>query len=300
MNYYLGFDVGGTKCAAVVGDESGVIHDRVTWASEAARGPGAMIEDLVDQGRMLLHRWEVRAAGVAIGGPLDSREGVIYSPPNLPGWDAVHLKQQLESAIGISVVVEHDAAACALAEYRWGAGAGAERLAYLTCGTGLGLGLVFDGNVYRGASGNAPDFGHISYRADGPLAYGKRGSLESFGAGSAIARLANWRFPDRWAVGSIDGPGIAALAAEGDRDAIEIIHLNADAVGDACALLGDTIYTDLIVLGSLARYLGESWLDRVKFQFNETAHPRVREICRIVPAGLGEKLQDCSSYVAAI
>lgn len=298
MSFYLGLDVGGTKCAAVIGDDDGVIHHRVSWPSRAERGSDAMIADLISHGQSLMRRERVSAAGVAIGGPLDSVQGVIDSPPNLPGWHDVPLKRRLEAALGLRVAVEHDGAACALAENRWGA-RGA-RMAYLTCGTGLGVGLVFDGKVYRGAGGNAPDFGHITYRSDGPLAYGKRGSFESFGAGSAIARIASWRFPSRWPEGTITSPEIAALATSGDPDAREILNLNADAVGDACALLADLLYTDLIVLGSLATYLGEAWLKRVREQFARSAYPRAAGICRIVPATLGERLQDCSSYVAAL
>jgi glucokinase len=298
MSFYLGLDVGGTKCAAVIGDDAGVIHDRVSWPSESHRGHAAMVGDLILQAKSLLQRWEVRATGVAIGGPLDGARGIIHAPPNLPDWDAVPLRQQLQDALHKPVAVEHDGAACALAEYRWGTKA--ERLAYLTCGTGLGLGLVFDGKIYRGAIGNASEFGHISYRHTGPMAYGKRGSFESFGAGSAIGRLASWRFPDRWNDGAIDSPAVAVLAAAGDPDAVEIIQLNADAVGDACALLADLLYTDRIVLGSLATYLGEAWLIRVREQFARAAHPRASALCQIVPATLGDKLQDCSSYVAAI
>lgn len=298
MSLYLGLDVGGTKCAAVIGDEQGVIHHRHSWSSRAERGAAAMVADLIEHARQLMSIAPVRAAGVAIGGPLDSANGVIYSPPNLPGWDAIPLKQMLSDALDVPVAIEHDGAACALAEYRWGARG--ERMAYLTCGTGLGVGLVLDGKIYRGAGGNAPDFGHITYRIDGPLAYGKRGSFESFGAGSAIARLASWRFPDRWAEGSIDSPTIARLAAGGDADAQEILRLNADAVGDACALLADLLYTDLILLGSLATYLGEGWLTRVREQFARAAYPRAAGLCRIIPATLGERLQDCSSFVAAI
>lgn len=299
MSLYLGLDVGGTKCAAVIGDERGTIHHRAAWPSRADRGPEAMIADLVENGATLMERFAIRAAGVAIGGPLDSANGVIHSPPNLPGWENVPLKHMLHEALGVPIAVEHDGAACALAEYRWGRERG-ERMAYLTCGTGLGVGLVFDGQIYRGAAGNAPDFGHITYRQDGPLAYGKRGSFESFGAGSAIARLASWRFPARWPEGSIDSPTVATLAAAGDADAREILSLNADAVGDACALLADLLYTDVIVLGSLATYLGESWLMRVREQFERATYPRAAANCRITPATLGEKLQDCSSYVAAI
>ena len=103
---YLGLDVGGTKCAAVVGDGDGHVHDRTEWPSHTQRGPEPMIEDLCRHGQALVDRTgPVAAAGVAIGGPLDSSKGIIYSPPNLPGWDGVALRQQLQEALGLPVVV---------------------------------------------------------------------------------------------------------------------------------------------------------------------------------------------------
>src|SRR5262245_7454082 len=131
---YLGLDVGGTKCAVVVGDETGAVRDRIEWPSLAERGPHPMIVELLAHARaMLAKQAGVIGVGVSIGGPLDAREGVIHSPPNLPGWEAIPLRQMLREALKLPVRVEHDAAACAMAEYRWGAGRGAESLVYLTC-----------------------------------------------------------------------------------------------------------------------------------------------------------------------
>ncbi|MCC7145623.1 MAG: ROK family protein [Phycisphaeraceae bacterium] len=301
MTLYLGLDIGGTKCAAVVGDEEGRVVARTAWASEAARGPGAMTADLIGQGQALMAKHPgVAAVGVAIGGPLDSAKGIIYSPPNLPGWDAVPLKERLATALGLPVRVEHDAAACALAEYRWGAGRGAERLAYLTCGTGFGVGLIFGGKIYRGAQGRPSDIGHIRYRVDGPTAYGKAGSWEAFAAGSALPKLAGWKFPRRFGDQLPTGQELAQMAAAGDEDAKQVIRINAQAVGDACALLADLLYLDGIVLGSLARYLGAAWLQMVQEEFAKEAYPQAKEICRIMPAGLGESLQDRAALVVAM
>lgn len=98
----LGLDVGGTKCACVVGTSSGEVLDRVEWPSQATRGPEAMIADFVSHGRALLakHR-DVAAVGVSIGGPLDCANGVVLSPPNLPRWDRVPLKATLERELGL-------------------------------------------------------------------------------------------------------------------------------------------------------------------------------------------------------
>lgn len=242
----------------------------------------------------------VRGVGAAVGGPLDAERGIVLAPPNLPGWDGIPLRERLERELGLPVRVEHDASACALAEHRWGAGGAAKRLAYLTCGTGFGAGLVFDGAVYHGARGRNGEIGHVRYRADGPMAFGYRGSLEGYAAAAALGRLAAWRYPARFGSPPASSSRIVELAGQGDADAMEVMELNVVAVADACAMLADVLSLDMILLGSLARYLGEEWVARVRSAFAVRAHAGVVEFCRILPAGLGERLQNLSAIAAAI
>jgi glucokinase len=296
----LGLDIGGSKCAAVIGTPDGVIMDRIEWPSLAARGPAPMLVDLACNADQLIQRHRnVGAVGASIGGPLNAVQGIVHSPPNLPGWDAVPLKQWLIDHFKLPAAVEHDAAACALAEHRWGAGVGATRLIYLTCGTGFGAGIIIDGQIYRGALGRSVEFGHARYRDDGPTAFGKTGSFEAYCAGDALGRLAAWRFPQRWPTPPASRD-IAELFVNGDPDATEVVTTNATAVGDACATLGDLLRPDVILLGSLARYLGGQWVDAVRGRFTTESLPDTSSACRIVPAGLGERLQDCSALAAAL
>ena len=133
-----------------MGTDEGEIIERRAWASNAERGPEAMLADILERSRELLKIFPgVEAIGVSIGGPLDADRGIIHSPPHLPGWDALPLKDRLEEQLRLPVVVEHDAAACALAEFRWGTDSEARYLVYLTCGTGCGAGLVLDGRIHR-------------------------------------------------------------------------------------------------------------------------------------------------------
>ncbi len=297
---YLGLDIGGTKTAAVVGDASPGILARREWASNAQRGPQALLVELLVQARELIGEWRPKAVGISIGGPMDAARGIVLGPPNLPGWDHVPLKAILERELGLPARVEHDAAACALAEYHWGAGRGAARLIYLTCGTGFGAGFVFDGKVYRGAGGLNVELGHMRLAPDGPTAFDKRGSAEAFCAGQALGRIAAWRYPQRWAEQPPTSPQVAALAAGGDAEAREVIRLNATHVGAVCAILGDMLRPDVIVLGSLAQYLGPAWLQEVQAAFQAEALPASTQICRIAPAGLGKQLQDLSALVVAL
>jgi glucokinase len=299
MNY-LGWDVGGTKCSVLIGTQAGKTLSRQEWLSEADRGPEFMLNRFIQEARNLLRDHSAAGVGVSIGGPLNSRTGIIYSPPHLPGWDAIPLKEILERDLKLPVNIEHDAAACAFAEYLWGTGQGAQNMAYLTCGTGFGAGFVFNGKIHRGANGGSCEVGHITLRHEGPVLFGKQGSAEAWCSGTALTLLAAWKFPERWAKSPPSGRDLAQLAAKGDAEAAEIIRLNAIAVGEVCAMLADTLGLDRILLGSLARFLGEPWLKEVQRSFEKHVLPAMGRQCRIEAAGLGDRLQDCSAIAAAV
>jgi len=302
MNQHLllGIDIEGTKCAVVVGNRAGDVLDRSEWLSLADQGPEPMLSRIVSEAGKLLSNHRAEAVGVSIGGPLNSHEGIIYSPPNLPGWDALPLKAILKKELSLPVNIEHDAAACAFAEFLWGAGRKAENMAYFTCGTGFGAGFVFGGKIHRGARGGTCEVGHIGLRNDGPVAFGKKGSVEAFASGSGLTLLAAWRFPQRWAELPPSGAELAKLAGQGDVDARDILHLNAYAVGEVAAILTDSLGLDLVLIGSLARYLGEPWLEEVRESFAEKVLPAIGNQCRIAASGLAERLQDCSALAAAL
>ena len=132
----------------------------------------------------------MQAIGVSCGGPLNSRTGVVQSPPNLPGWDDVPIVKILEDAFGIPAFLQNDANACALVEWKYGAGRGCENMVFLTMGTGMGAGVIADGRLLRGARDMAGEVGHLRLEKDGPVGYGKAGSFEGFTSGGGIARLA--------------------------------------------------------------------------------------------------------------
>lgn len=294
----LGFDVGGSKCAVCLGTAGGEILARHEWPSRAERGPGPMIGELISAGRELLGGECVAGAGVSIGGPLDADRGVVHEPPNLPGWLAVPLRERLETEFGVPVKVEHDAAACALAEYLWGLERTPRRLVYLTCATGFGAGMVFDGKPYYGANGRSPEIGHVRLAEAGPAAFGVTGSAEAFCSARSLGRIARWRFPERWPV-EPSPKEVEELWRSGDGEARAVIECNAAMVGRCCAFLGDLLHPDHIALGSLARYLGGPWLELVRAEFVRNVLPEVAADCRIEGSRLGSRLQDLSALAAA-
>jgi glucokinase len=297
----LGWDVGGTASSAVVGMSEGRIVDREEWPSGVDRGPQAMVEDFLGHARRLLqvHK-SIEAVGVSIGGPMNANAGVILSPPHLPGWDHVPLKENLERELRLPVVVEHDAAACLLAEVLWGAAAGCTHAAYLTCGTGFGAGVLMNGQVVYGPQGQSPELGHVRLAPDGPPMFGgKRGCAESFCSGEGIGKLASWMFPDHFPRPT-DAKALGELAGKGDSHAGKVLDEAARRTGQACAILADIFAPQVIVLGSLARYFGRAWVEKVRKGFTEEALPINSRHTKITPAALGEKLQDLSAVAPCI
>jgi len=299
----LGLDVGGTKSAVIVGTSEGDIIAREAWPTLAERGPDAMIDQMIEQAcQQLAEHPEIEGVGVAIGGPLDCERGIVYEPPNLPGWKAILLKDRLADALGLPVTVEHDAAACALAEVKWGAGKSLgdkPTLVYLTCGTGFGAGMVLRGEVWHGAGGRSPEVGHVRLADVGPTAFGKQGSAEAFCAGSSLPRIAAWLFPERWENEALGGRDLMALIEQDDVDAQAVMTKHAHMTGRVCAMLGDLLLPDVIVLGSLAVHLGERWVTQVRESFQAEVLPIVTELTNITPSPLGPSLQDLSALAVA-
>ena len=158
----LGIDIGGTKCAVVLGDENGIVK-KIRFATtdyhETMENIRAAIREMGD----------FDAIGISCGGPLDSKRGVILSPPNLVGWDDIHITEMLSEEFGVPAYLCNDADACALAEWKFGAGKGTENMIFLTFGTGMGAGLILNGRLYSGTNGMAGEVGHMRMNEFGYL-----------------------------------------------------------------------------------------------------------------------------------
>jgi glucokinase len=299
---FLGLDIGGTKSAAVVGDETGaVLHRSVgptplgDWR-EAVAFLVALLQSVCREAGITADQAE--ALGVSCGGPLDSQTGVVYSPPNLPTWDGVPLKVLLQDQFGgLPVIVENDANATALAEHRWGAGVGCRDMAFLTMGTGIGAGLILDGRLYRGRNDLAGEIGHATVWPDGPLCpCGKRGCLEALASGTAIARIGRERYRDP----DLTALDICERARRGDPLACEIIAETARWMGLGLANLLHTLNLERVVLGTLAVHAADLLLEPICAAAKVNCWPRVWEGVSIVPAALGDAAQDKAALAVAL
>ena len=139
---YAGVDIGGTKCAVVLGDDNGNIINKIKFETTDV---SSTLKNIFDSIQRI---GDFKSIGVSCGGPLDAQKGVILSPPNLPGWDNIHIVDLLTEKFKIPVGLQNDANACALAEWKFGAGKGTKNMIFLTFGTGLGAGLILDGKLY--------------------------------------------------------------------------------------------------------------------------------------------------------
>lgn len=301
MALYLGLDIGGTKSAAVVGDEQGTVLARVsaptppgswqeavallgTLARDACRKHGVSVKDMA-------------ALGVSCGGPLDTKTGTVYAPPNLPAWEAVPLRDILATDLGLPVAVENDANATALAEHRWGAGRGCDDMAFLTMGTGIGAGLILNGQLYRGRGDLAGEIGHATVWPGGPLCLcGKRGCLEALASGTAIGCMGRERLGE--AVTTAEE--VCVLARAGDSVAQSVMADAAWFMGLGLANLLHTLNLERIVLGTLAVHAADLLLEPIRAAAQANCWPRVWEGVQIVPAALGDAAQDRAALAVAL
>ena len=314
----LGFDIGGTKCAAVLGREtpSGDIDilGMTRFPTAETGGPAACIDRFCFEAELLLRERHFSpespiGIGISCGSPLDSRSGRILSPPNLPGWDDVPVADLLKRRFPVPVFLQNDANACAVAEWKYGAGRGTRNMIFLTFGTGMGAGLILDGRLYSGTNDNAGECGHIRLEPYGPVGYGKAGSMEGFCSGGGIARLARMRLLElsqcgrsvSWAPDpeQVDAKLVAEAAGRGDALALEIYRESARHLGKGVAILMDLLNPECIVIGSVFARSERLFREEMERVIREEALPLTRSVCRIVPAGLGERIGDIACLAIA-
>ena len=253
------------------------------------------IEKLADNGHATCDdRHAVAAIGISCGGPLDSKRGVIMSPPNLPGWDNVPVVKFFEDRFHVPTAVQNDANACALAEYLYGSGRGAKNMVFMTFGTGLGAGIVIDGKLYSGANDNAGEIGHIRLAPTGPVGYNKEGSAEGFCSGAGIARLAKIRKGL-----DLTTKEMFARVRAGDPDCTEVFRESAEKLAAILAFTIDILNPEVIALGGVFMRNADLFMPIVDPILNREALPLARKVCRIVPAELGENIGDYAALAVA-
>ena len=251
--------------------------------------------------------------GVSCGGPLNSTTGTIEGPPNLPGWDNVKITDILEDRYGVKVKLKNDANACAVAEWKFGAGKGTKNMIFLTFGTGLGAGLILDSKLYSGTNDNAGEAGHIRLDKFGPVGYGKSGSFEGFCSGGGLAQLGYIKALEKAQSGAyplyfkkgmnlsdITAKTIADAADNGDETAKEVYRICGEQLGKGLSVLIDILNPERIVIGSIFARSENLLRESMERVINKEALSQSVMCCKIVPAALGEQIGDYAAIAAAL
>lgn len=309
---YIGIDIGGTKCAAVLGDENGNVFEKVKFPTTTV---DETVAKLLDSAEMLKNKSDepVVSVGISCGSPLDPELGVIQSPPNLPGWDNVEIVRMVQERLGIPAVLCNDANACALAEWKYGAGRGTKNMVFLTFGTGMGAGIIIDGKIYNGANGNAGEVGHMRMAEHGPVGYGKEGSFEGYSSGGGIAMLAKTAAIEKLQMGKtvsycasydeldkVTAKSVAEAARNGDECAIGVYKTAAQMLGRGLAIIVDVLNPEMIVIGSIYQRSADLITPYMDEVLRRECLPQSYKAVKVVPALLGDEIGDVAALTLAV
>ena len=306
---YIGLEIGGTKCAVTLADTKGNILKKIRFATEGAKETQ---EALLRAAEELSEGEKILAVGVSCGSPLDSEKGLILSPPNLPGWDNVPITQMVEERLGVPAFLCNDANACALAEWKYGAGQGTRHMIFLTFGTGFGAGLILDGRLYEGRDGMAGEIGHVALADFGPVGYGRPGAAEGYCSGGGIAQLGQIYAraaiqrgepaafcPTLDDLSSVTAQSIAAAADGGDAVAKEVYRVSGEKLGHALGILIDLFNPECIVIGSVFKRAEHLLRPAMEESLAKSGIAASVKGCRILPAVHDADLGDLAAIAIA-
>ncbi|MDR2921317.1 MAG: ROK family protein [Tannerella sp.] len=314
--YILGIDIGGTKCAVNYAYKEGL----ELYLTDKEKFPTTSVNEtigniLISVNNMMekhsLTKESVSAIGISCGGPLDSTKGLIMSPPNLPGWDNIPIVDIIEEKFGIKTNLQNDANACALAEWKYGAGRGMRNMIFMTFGTGLGAGLILDGKLYTGTNDNAGELGHIRLSEYGPVGYGKAGSFEGFCSGGGITQIAKSLILEKIQMGLpvdwcrleemelLTAQKVAEEAAKGDELALQIFDITSKELGKGLSIIIDILNPEAIVIGGIFTRCRTLMETRMLEMIKKETLPGSRRVCKIMISQLGEQIGDYAAISVA-
>ncbi|MEZ6056794.1 MAG: ROK family protein [Planctomycetaceae bacterium] len=310
--YWLGFDLGGTKMLAQVFDRQFKPIGKARKKTKASLDADAGLNRVADTIRDALEDAKITAPellGIGIGcpGPVDMDRGVVLDPPNL-GWKNAKVRSMLEGEFSTRVAVLNDVDAGVFGEYRFGAGTGARTVVGVFPGTGIGGGCVYDGVILRGTVHSCMEIGHVQVDPKGPLCgCGRRGCLEAVASRLAIAANAakaayRGEAPKLLEIAGTDiadirSGALAASVAGGDRVVKELVTEAARMIGIAVAGVVHLLAPDVIIIGGgLAESMPEIMVDVVAAEAKKRVMPAFKETFKVVAAKLGD---DAGSLGAA-
>ncbi len=299
----LGVDLGGSKILTAVTNAQGKMLSRDHGITPAAKGPEAVIQSILESaGRALAQAGiatsELGAIGLGAPGLSNPETGILFTSPNLPGWQDVPLRDIIEKELGKKTFLINDANAAALGEFCFGAGQGVRHFIYITISTGIGGGIIIDGKIYTGASGAAGEVGHMTIDDNGPLCNcGNTGCWETLASGTALAREARRQIKEGARTSILDyadgdtekvtAQVIHTAAEQGDDLAKELITRTGYYVGVGLANLINIFNPELIVIGGGLSNIGNMLLEPAYKVAGERAFKPAYQAVRFASAELG-------------
>ncbi|MFC2067100.1 ROK family protein [Chloroflexota bacterium] len=308
----LAIDLGGTKILAAIISDDGRMIAKERFPTLADEEPKEVINRLFSAIDQVLNMSnmdpsQLDSIGIAAAGGIDLGRGLITQSPNLPGWKDIPLRDMVQEKCRVKTFLVNDASAAALGEHRFGTGRGIHNLIMLTLGTGIGGGIVINGQLYCGATGSAGEIGHMTIDVNGPeCACGNRGCLEAFASGTAVAREAIRRIKHgekSSLVKVVDGKieditaekvGVAARA--GDPLSLDVITKAATYLGVGMVSLVNIFNPEMIIAGGGMAEMGDLLLGPAGNMVKERAFPMAAQSVQIVTAHLGN---EAGAYGAA-
>ncbi|MGH3382047.1 MAG: ROK family protein [Actinoallomurus sp.] len=296
----VGIDIGATSIDVAVTNGELEILGHVSMPCNVREGPDVVLERALDlvgklRGEGVLD--EIHGIGIGVPGPVSFREGMPVVPPIMPGWDRFPVREVISQRLGCPVLVDNDVNIMALGEAHAGMARSVNDFLLVKIGTGVGCGIVVDGNVYRGMSGSAGDIGHIRVDDDGPTCVcGNVGCLEAYFSGSALARDATVAaqagrsafLAERLEeVGELTAIDVAAAVAAGDSVSVRMVREGGRRVGQVLAGLISFFNPGLIVIGGGVAGLGHILLAEIRSVVYRRSPPLATGNLPIVLSELG-------------
>lgn len=288
MPRYLGLDFGGTKLAAGFADENGRILTFARCPTDPSAGPDgalAAMQALVDE----LNIGLPSAVGISFGGPVDQSRRRCLLSHHCVGWEDFPLVERVAEIWHCPTTMDNDANAAALGEYRFGAGRSYRNMLFVTVSTGIGGGLIIEGELFRGSHGMSGEIGHTVVSPDGlPCSCGKRGCLETYASGPAIASA--YARETGNATVDLSAENVFAAAADGDLSAQRVLERAIHFLGIGLANASNLFDPDVIVIGGGVSRAGPALFVPLREVTRRYNPPAPADAVAIVPAQLDDRV----------
>jgi glucokinase len=288
----IGVDLGGTNLRTALLNQAGDILDKQKEATHASDGwkkvVARLVENIAEQ-REIAERQGLAVAAVGVGAPgvIRMNKGIVVKSPNFPDWNNLPLKDELEKALHVPVVIENDANAAALGEQWLGAGRGIASMILLTLGTGVGGGIVLDNSIWHGADGMAGEVGHMTIFPEGrKCGCGNTGCLEMYASARGIVQ--SYREAHPAAPDSCTSELIYQAAREGDEVAVRVMNDMGRMLGIGIANLINIFNPEMIVIGGGVKEAWPLFISATRKEIMRRAFQVPAERTRIMPSVLGD------------